>query len=69
MQFLQRPAVVDEPRCEPIEKLGMSRQLANLAEVTGSAHKAFAKVMLPNAVDDHPGCQRVVRIGDPAGQG
>src|SRR5260370_1581662 len=68
MQSLERPAVGNKLTSQGIEQLGMSRRLAELAEIAGRAHDPGAKVLLPDAVDDHAGRQRMVRPGKPARQ-
>ena len=46
----------------------MRRPLAELAEVARRADEAAAEVVLPDAIDDDAGRQRVVRAGDGLGQ-
>ena len=47
----------------------MGRPSAVGAEIARRGDQPFAKMMLPQAVDDHPRRQRIGRIDDPAGQG
>ena len=47
----------------------MGGAFAHLAEVVAGLDEAAAEVALPDAVDHHAGGERVLRIGDPAGQG
>ncbi len=47
----------------------MRRFLAGRTEIIGVARDAAAKVIRPNPIDDHAGCERIVRIGDPFRQG
>ena len=46
----------------------MGGRVALFAEVTGSAHNALAEVLLPDAVDDDAGGERVFRIDDGLGE-
>ena len=64
-------ALIDQPsstnrRRQPVEQLGVRRALAEHAEVVGRADEPLAEVPAPDAVDHHPGGQRVVRVGQPA---
>ena len=74
MQSLDRPgrAVVDcgphELRSQPVEQLGVRWGIALEAKVVWGANETLPEVMLPNAVDQHPGRERVFRVGDPAGE-
>src|SRR5207249_9076303 len=68
MQFLDRPAVIDEPACEPVEELRMRGLLAHDSEVAGCADQSFPEVMLPDAVHDDARGERIVRAGEPPGQ-
>ena len=43
---------------QPFEQFRMRRGLALLAEIAGRGDNSAAQVMLPEAVDDHPRCQR-----------
>ncbi len=47
----------------------MGRWLAAGAEVIGCADNAFAEMVLPDAIDDDTGGERVVGLGEPFGQG
>ena len=69
MQVLQAPAVLHELDREPVEQFRVRGPFAADAEVVGRAHQALAEVPLPDAVDDDAGRERVVRRGDPLGQG
>jgi hypothetical protein len=46
----------------------VSRRLAVLAEVVGSGDEAAAEVVLPEAVHQHAGGERMVGARDPAGE-
>ena len=67
-QPLHRPAVFHEAGGQVVEQLGVRRQLADVAEVVDRAHQAGAEQVVPDAVDHHPGGERVVGAGDPLGQ-
>ncbi len=61
VQMLEAPAMVDQLARQVIEKLGMSRLLALLAEVVGGAHDRPCEMPAPDAVDQHPRHHRVFR--------
>ena len=63
--FLIDQPSFDELRGEPVEQLGMRRRLAHDAEVVRRAHQAFAEVVVPDAIDDDAGGQRMLRAGEP----
>ena len=46
----------------------MGGPVAVLAEVAGGGHNAPPEVLLPDAVDHHPGGERILRAGNPFGQ-
>ena len=69
VEFLDGPAVVHEPGCQPVQQLGMRGLVTHHAEVARSSHQAFSEVMLPDAIHDHPRGQRIVRAHQPLGQG
>src|SRR5687767_6526593 len=46
----------------------MSGSCAKLAEIVGGADQAFAEVMLPDSVDHHAGCLRIVFTGEPVSE-
>ena len=66
---LERAAVLAERRGEPVEQLGVARGAPHPAEVVGRVDQPPAEVREPGAVDDRPPGQRVLRVGDPSGQG
>src|SRR5262245_10130135 len=68
VQTLQRLAVIPEFDCQPIEQLGMRRQLAHAAEVVWRLNDPAAEMILPNAIDDTPPRERIAAIGQPFGQ-
>ena len=46
----------------------MAGPVAGLAEVVHRAHQTFAEVVLPDAIDHHPGRQRIPGVDQPVGQ-
>ena len=68
VQLLDRPVVLDEPGRQPIEQLGVRGPGAHRTEVVRRRHDAFAEMLLPDAVDDDAGRERVARAGDPFGE-
>ena len=64
---LDRPAVGDEPAGQAVEQLGMRGRLAAACRSRWAcATRPAAEMVLPDAVDHHPGRQRVLRVGQPA---
>ena len=68
LQVLQAPTVLDQVAGQPIQQLRMRRLGAVLAEIVGRVDQPHSELMLPHAIDNHPGGQRVVRSGDPVCQ-
>ena len=66
---LEPPAAGDQLGGEPVEQLGMRGRLAPNAEIARRRHDPPAEMVLPEPVDDHPGRQGIVGLGEPAGQG
>ena len=69
MQCLERLAVVAQLDGQPVEQLGMRRQGAVAAEVVGRVDDPAAEVIVPDAIDDRPPGEHVLRAGEPVGQG
>ena len=63
MQVLETPAVLDEVSGQPIQKLRVGWRIAFHAKFARRTNDAFAEVMMPNAVDHHPGGQGILGIG------
>jgi len=59
VHFLDRPAAADEDRRQVIEQFGMRRRVAAEAEIARRADQTRAEMMQPDAVDHHPGRQRI----------
>ena len=53
---------------QPIQQLGMRGAVAGSAEVVQGGDDAAAEVVLPRAVDQHPGRKRVLPAGQPTGK-
>ena len=62
------PALRNEFAGEPIEKFGMRRSRAARAEIAWRGHETPTEMMLPEAVDQDAGGERVGRTGKPVGQ-
>ena len=69
MDMLQRPAVIHEFGGEEIEQLRVRGPGAVEAEVARRVHEAGPEMVMPEAVDDDAGGQRMFLGGDPAGEG
>ncbi len=67
-ESLDVPARFAEFDGQPVEQLGMRRQLAGDAEVAGGAHQAGAEDLLPEAVDRHAGGQGMLGPDQPSCQ-
>ena len=65
VELLEAPALRDEAPREPVEQFGVRGLVAELAEIVGRASDPAAEVILPDAVDDGAGGERVVGLGDP----
>src|ERR1700721_4388356 len=61
VQVLERTARGPEIAGEPIEKLGMGRHGAHVAEVVWRIDDAFAEMIMPDAIHDAAPRQNVVR--------
>ena len=59
----QMPAIGDELGGEPIEQFGMRRVAAHRAEIVRRGDDALAEVILPEAIDDDAGRERIDRGG------
>ena len=68
MQPLDRPAATHELRRQPVEQLRVRRCFAAEAEVRRGRDEALAEMPLPDAVDHHACCQRIVGRGHPVRQ-
>jgi hypothetical protein len=59
---LDPPAALHELHCQPVEQLGVRRRVAHLPEVLERRDDAAAEVLLPDAIDDDAGGERVSSI-------
>mgnify|MGYP000541241303 CR=1 FL=1 len=57
--MLQAPAAFGELHGQPVEQLGVRREVALVAEVVLRLHDPAAEVLLPDAVHEYPGGERV----------
>ena len=69
MQALDLPAVFHEVGGQPVEQFRVRGLGAFDTKVVRVAGDGLAKMLLPDAVDDGAGGQRVVRVRDPLGEG
>ena len=67
MQPFLIPAVLHEISGQPVEQLRVGGGFAVEAEVARRVHDALPKVVLPDAVDEHPGGQWVLSVGQVGG--
>src|SRR5207302_671998 len=68
LQALQRAAIFEKRRGQPVEQLRMRRQRAHPAEVARRSDQTPAEVLLPDAIDDRPPGEDILRIAQPACQ-
>ena len=68
VEAFQLPAVFHEIASEPVEQLGMTGTLAELAEVAGGIHDAAAKVMQPKTVHQNARGEWMIAIGQSFGK-
>ena len=64
MQFFDGPAFADKAVGKIIEQFRMRGPVALRAEVAGRADQSVPEMLLPDAIDDHPGSERIVGAGD-----
>ena len=65
MKTFEIPTVFDEIGREPIEEFLMGRGRSGAAKIVGVPGDRFAEVILPDAIDDGAGSERVFGMGDP----
>ena len=68
MHGFDAPALRNEFTGEPIEQFGMRRSRATRAEIARSGDETPAEMMLPDAVDQDAGGERIGRTGKPGGK-
>ncbi len=68
VQFLERPAVLHQPPGEVVQQFRMARWIGAQTKIVGSRHQAGAKMMEPDAVNDHPACEGILLAGNRSGQ-
>ena len=68
MQRLDLPAAGDEPSGEEVQQLGVGGLAAHEAEVARGVHEADTEVVMPEAVREDAGGDRII-LRDPVGQG
>src|SRR5262245_9624730 len=66
--FKGPPGIMHEPMSEPIQQFRVSRGVTHQTKVVRCAHKAVAKMLLPDTVDDHARSQRVDGTNEPLAQ-
>src|SRR5262245_9459090 len=62
------PAAFDELNRQPVEQFGMRRRFASRAEIFGGRYQPLAEILLPDAVNNDAGSQRIVPVHDPFSQ-
>ncbi len=69
MKRFQAPVVLEKLLCHPVQKLGMAGRFSQCTEIIGGRDNACAEMVLPDAVDDHSGAERILFAGQPVGEG
>ena len=54
---------------QSVKQFGMGGRRAFSAKIEQGGDKGLAKMAIPDVVDDHPGSEGIIWVGDPAGQG
>ena len=68
MHLLLAPAALAELHRQPVEQIPCIGIFALHAEILGGLDEAGAEEGLPEAVDLHPGGQRMLRVEEPLGK-
>ena len=68
MESFEGPVIIQQSPSKEIQQLRMRRRSSSRPKIIGGAHQTFAKMVLPDPIDHHPGCQWVVRRDDGEGQ-
>ena len=68
MQRFERPVILHEIGCQVIEQFSMDWLWRAGAKIAWCRNETFAKMPLPNAVDDHASGEWIVGIGNRFGQ-
>src|SRR5690349_11737400 len=68
MKLLEAPLLTDQLSRQPVEQSRVRRPAAIEAKVIRRVDQANAEMIVPEAVDDDSGSQRIAGIGDPFGQ-
>jgi hypothetical protein len=68
VQRLERAAAVAKLGRQPVEQFGMRGSRAHPAKIARGGHDPLAEVVVPHAVHDAPPGERILRIGEPAGE-
>ena len=59
---------IHEFGCQPIEQGGMSRTSPVLSEIKNTRNDRLAEVPQPDVIDRNTRSQRIISIGNPAGE-
>src|SRR5207247_2418876 len=66
MQLLDGPAMLHEPRGQPVEQFRVRRLAAHFSEVVRRGNQSATKMLLPDTVDEHTGSQGIIGADQPA---
>ena len=66
--MLERPAVVDEVRCQPVQQFGVGWRKPLWPEIVNGCHNSPSKKMMPDPIDNHSCGQWVVNRCDTFGK-
>ena len=62
------PAVFNKLHGQPVEQLGVAREIALRAEVRAGFHQACTEDLLPHAIDRYTCGERVLAVNQPVGE-
>ena len=65
VHLLERSPILEEPRGQPVEQLGMAGGRSHAAEVVRRIHDPAAKMVVPEPVHDRAVRERVARVAQP----
>src|SRR5437868_5397086 len=68
VEVFQGLAIIQKPKGEPIEQLGMRRQSTHVAKIVRRLHDPAPEMIMPNTVYNGTACEQVRGICNPAGQ-
>ena len=65
MKIFKRSASIDKVCSQPIEKFRMGRNATHFSEIVWSINDAFAKMVMPDAINNNAPSKHICRISEP----